>query len=309
MMEDKKKNAWGKKLSLLLAIIFVFLYFIIIQFIDIDNALVGGPKYLMVEDNHIELPIIKNFSSLDLFFTEPVLLGMNHKIYIQKNGKGKKVLDDSKYKISSSTGNKVIKIKLFYNFDSTLFIDINFADVIRGGFPKKRYIKNIELDTREVSLSKFYNNYIETDKTNLSYYKSLDPRNISGFFAENYGIWIFMTDLLVLISIFTIQLFLLFVTIIYSIIKQSSVNIGNDAIFPIKYIDIMARDFAVILGFFGTVTSVWTALEISEFDYSNFFQILGMVKIGVFTTVLGLGVRITYGIREFFYSEFSGSNQ
>ena len=300
-MEDKKNNGWVKKLLLLIVTIIVFLYGLIIQFVDIDSVLVGGPKYLMVEDNHIILPINKKFSSLGLFFTEPVLLGIDNKIYIEKNGEGKKVLDDSKYKISSSSDNKVITIDLNDKFDSTLFIDINFAGFTKGGFYKKRYIENIDIDTRDVSLSKFYNVYIDTNKTNLSYFKSLDLRNMSTFLAENYGTLIFMADLWILISVFSIQFVLLFVTIIHSIIKQSSVKIGDDAIFPIKYIDMMARDFAVILGFFGTVVSIWTALEISQFDYSNFFQILGMVKIAIFTTVLGLGTRITYGIREFFY--------
>ncbi|MBW2643548.1 MAG: hypothetical protein JRC89_09310 [Deltaproteobacteria bacterium] len=301
-MEDKKNNGWVQKLLLLIATTLVFSYGLIIQFVDIDSVLVGGPKYLMVEDNHIILPINKKFSSLGLFFTEPVLLGIDNKIYIEKNGEGKKVLDDSKYKISSSSDNKVITINLNYKFDSTLFIDINFAGLTKGGFYKKRYIENIDIDTRDVSLSKFYNVYIDTNKTNLSYFKSLDLRNISTFLAENYGTLIFMADLWILISVFSIQFVLLFVTIIYSIIKQSSVKIGDDAIFPIKYIDMMARDFAVILGFFGTVVSIWTALEISQFDYSNFSQILGMIKIAVFTTVLGLGTRITYGIREFFFT-------
>jgi len=301
-MEDKKNNGWVQKLLLLIATTLVFSYGLIIQFVDIDSVLVGGPKYLMVEDNHIILPINKKFSSLGLFFTEPVLLGIDNKIYIEKNGEGKKVLDDSKYKISSSSDNKVITINLNYKFDSTLFIDINFAGLAKGGFYKKRYIENIDIDTRDVSLSKFYNVYIDTNKTNLSYFKSLDLRNISTFLAENYGTLIFMADLWILISVFSIQFVLLFVTIIYSIIKQSSVKIGDDAIFPIKYIDMMARDFAVIIGFFGTVVSIWTALEISQFDYSNFFQILGIIKIAVFTTVLGLGTRITYGIREFFFT-------
>ena len=308
-MEDKENNGWVKKLLLLIAIIFVFLYYLIIQFVDIDSVLIGGPKYLMVEDNHINLPINKNFSSLELFFTEPVLLSKNHIIYIQKEEGEKKVLDSSEYKISGSSNNKVITIKLNPKFDPTLFVDINFLNVISGGFSKKRYIKSIDIDGKDVSLSKFYNIYIDTDKTNLSYYKSLDLRNISSFLAENYGTLILMADLWVLISVFTIQLFLLFSTLVYSIFKPSSVKIGDNAIFPLKYIDMMARDFAVILGFFGTVVSVWTALEISEFDYSNFFQILAMIKIAVFTTVLGLGTRIMYAIREFFYEKLIYSNQ
>lgn len=305
-MEDKKNNGCVRKLLCLIATILVFLYYLIGQFVNIDNPLIGGTKYLMVEDNHIRLAINKNFSSLDLFFTEPVLLEKNHTIYIQKNGEEKKVLDNSKYKISSSLDNKVLKIKLTYEFDSTLFIDINFADVIRGGFPKKKYIKNIDIDTEDVSLRKFYNTYIDTDKTNLSYYKSLDLRNISATLAESYGLWICWCDLWILISVLSIELFLLFITIVYSIITQSSVKVGDDAIFPIKYIDIIARDYAVILGLFGTVVSVWTALEISETDYSNFLQILGIVKIGIFTTVLGLGTRITYGLREFFHLKLNG---
>ena len=81
-MENKKNNGWVKKLLLLIVTIIVFLYGLIIQFVDIDSVLVGGPKYLMVEDNHIILPINKKFSSLGLFFTEPVLLGIDNKIYI-----------------------------------------------------------------------------------------------------------------------------------------------------------------------------------------------------------------------------------
>jgi len=299
-MGDKKNNGWVKITLFSILIILVFSYFACSYFLNIDCPFIGGPKYLMVEDKHIELPINKNFSSLDLFFTEQVLLGKKHKILIQKNGEEDKVLDNSKYMIFSSPDKKVIKIKLNEQSDSTLFIEIDFADVISGGFPKKRFIKNIDIDRHDINLWKFYSTYIDK-RTNLSHYKSLDIRNLSNFLAINSGTGISLIDLYILISIFTIQLFLLFVTDFYSFIKHRSVKIGKNAIIPIKYIDMIAKDFAVTLGFFGSVVSIWTALEISEINYSDFLKILEMVKIAVFTTVLGLATRITYEIREFLY--------
>ena len=114
-MEEKTErynNNLIVKILLLIGAIVVFGYFLLTQFIDTDTIFIGGPKYLMVEDHYIYLTINKKFSSLDLFFTEPVLLDTNNTIFAAKNGEEKQVVDNSKYKISSSSNNKVIRLSL-----------------------------------------------------------------------------------------------------------------------------------------------------------------------------------------------------
>ena len=296
------------KLICFLVIIMTLAFFLIPQFIDTDNFLIGGPKYLIIDDNFISLPVNKKFTTMDLFFKEALVIARKHHFYKQE-GNSKIEINPSKYKVTSTTNNKVIKIWISEVYYATLYIDIYFQGFTKGGFPKRKYIKHIDVDGKEVSLTKFYDTYIDKNESNVTYFKSFGLRNISAYLAEQYGSWLYIADILILISLFTIQFLLLFVTIIESFFSQKAIRIADDAIFPMNYVDSIAKDFSVVLGFFGSVVSIWTALEISGFDYSNFFQVFGMVKIAVFTTVLGLSVRITFGIREFVYHKLSAQQE
>ena len=62
-----------------------------------------------------------------------------------------------------------------------------------------------------------------------------------------------------------------------------------------------------MLGFLGTVTSIWIALELMDLFYSDFFQILQLMKVAIFTTVLGLFTKILYEIKEWYYGKIRGS--
>jgi hypothetical protein len=65
------------------------------------------------------------------------------------------------------------------------------------------------------------------------------------------------------------------------------------------FIDEIANRFAIPLGFLGTVTSIWFSLETTEADYSSFVQVLDTMRIAVFTTVLGLFIKILCLMRGF----------
>lgn len=78
-------------------------------------------------------------------------------------------------------------------------------------------------------------------------------------------------------------------------------EIGENASIPINWLDIISERYSTFLGFLGTVVSLWVALERSGMDFSNFFELLDILKYAVFTTVLGLVTRSIYGMREFLY--------
>ena len=70
------------------------------------------------------------------------------------------------------------------------------------------------------------------------------------------------------------QLIIFVLTFIYRIFTLNQINLAEEAVIPLKYFDIVSRDYAITIGFLGTVLSIWIALEVEGMDYSNFFQIL-----------------------------------
>jgi hypothetical protein len=302
---NKKNNLKERnpilKILFFLLIVGVFAYFLIGQLFNFDSILIGGPKYLLIEDNFLSVGINRSFSKLELFFREPVRVGKNNEVLKQKNSQREPIKAEN-YTITSSTDNKAISVNIKEDINGTIYIKINFSALSVGGFPKKKYIKNVILDGNEIGLTKFFNSFIDQRDGNIEYYKSFDLKNISSILAEQYGSWLFYTVSLILVVLLTIQFIVFFVTVIESFFSEKAIKIGENAIFPLNLIDTVSRDFSVFLGFLGTIVSIWTALEISDFDYSNFFQILGIIKMAVFTTVLGLLVRILYSIREFVFN-------
>lgn len=105
----------------------------------------------------------------------------------------------------------------------------------------------------------------------------------------------------ILVVILAIQLVIFFLTMVESLLSKRDLQIGLGSISPIDIVDIISEDYAVIFGFLGTVLSMWVALETAGLDYSNFFEILDLVKFAIFTTVLGLIIKSIYGIREFVF--------
>ena len=158
-------------------------------------------------------------------------------------------------------------------------------------------IKSVHFDSQKIGITDFNNNYIVD--SNLVYFRSYHFSNISSYMAEKYGQLLLRIVSIFLLILLISQLFLFFFTIIESIIKKESLIVNDHPILMIKAIDYVSKNYAIILGFLGTVLSIWITLELSMHDYSNFFQILDIIRLAIFTTVEGLLIVTIYSIREF----------
>lgn len=179
-------------------------------------------------------------------------------------------------------------------------INILLSKPEKAGYSKKRMIETIRIDNKELDISPFYHNYLLHQYSNLSIYYPLALPNISSFLASKFGNLVVRLILGLLWILFVCQTILLIISLMIQPeeVKEFFNNPTKDN--AITFLDGIAERFAIPLGFLGTVVSIWVSLELSEMDYRSFVQILEIIKIAIFTTVLGLATRIICLIRSFY---------
>ncbi len=253
------------------------------------------------EDNVIRLSLKKKFSILEIYFKDNVTLSKGHQIFVVKEKTSPLMF--AKYEVASSPDKKSIQITIkdSKEISGWLTMYIYFKGVGSRDFPTRKYIKAISFDGSDVGITSFYNTFLIQEDSNLKYYKAFSIRNISNFLAIQYGQILIYAITYILVVILAIQLVIFFLTMVESLLSKRDLQIGLGSISPIDIVDIISEDYAVIFGFLGTVLSMWVALETAGLDYSNFFEILDLVKFAIFTTVLGLIIKSIYGIREFVF--------
>jgi len=284
------------------SLMFCIYFFALCPFIDVESPLIGGPKRLLLESNYLQLSVLRNFDLIEIFFEDELQLsGSNQVIHISKNWY--RVLEAKDYEITLGANNKSIKMKLLNK--QPLAGGIKFFVYLRGdtqsSLPTKKFITSVLLDTKPVTLTEFYKQYLDVKQSNIKYYRSFAIENISSYLARTVGVQLLYTVTGLLIVLLVGQLIVFFGTIIEEIVFKDPLQFGKQARIPISWLDAVAEEYSTFLGFLGTVLSLWIALEQSSTDYSDFFQILAIIKYAVFTTVLGLLIRSIYGVREFWF--------
>jgi len=143
----------------------------------------------------------------------------------------------------------------------------------------------------------FYYNEINKNQSNIELYNAFDISNLSNFIARLIGkqAIIFLITILMILLICQMLLFIIFVLRQPPHVKEYFDNPEKNA--PVTFVDKLSNEFAIPLGFLGTVVSIWVSLEEGYIDYSSFFQILEIIKLAIFTTVLGLSIKILCIIR------------
>ncbi len=282
-------------------IVFIFVYFIVSELYDTDSTLIGGPKSLLLVDNVLSLSINKRVSIIEIYFRNKVYLSKGHHVYTVKDTITP--LAPVVHEVLASRDNKSIQIKVNSTETTSggLKAYVYFKGIGPMEFPTRKYIKSIALDGSVYSVTEFYDTFLNKNESNLKYYKPLTIKNLSNILALKAGPPSITLVMLILVVVLFTQFSLVWLTIIKSVIKKEDINLGENATFPINVIDIISEDYAIIFGFLGTVLSMWVALERSELDYSNFLEVLSLVKIAIFTTVMGLAIRILYGGRQFVF--------
>ncbi|MBD3338735.1 MAG: hypothetical protein GF353_06490 [Candidatus Lokiarchaeota archaeon] len=281
-----------KAINIILLIIALFLglYFTLFQKIKTDYFWLG-PRYLQFQENAMKFRINRAFSNLEFRF--------NNKL----EGQISSSLSENDSKVLSNVrtiNDNILIIEIFNKNDNKKFgelkVFIHFSDMRNSSIPPKYNIKEILIDNKKIPLNEFLDFYISD--SNLSYYKAFSYQNISSLLAKRFGNLLLMVLSLFLLIVLILQILLFFLTVIYSFLKYDVIKTQDHNFSIIKFVDEIARDHAVFLGFLGTAISIWVALEASDNDYSNFFQILQIIKFAIFTTVEGLLIVTIFNIRE-----------
>ena len=289
----------------------LFVYGIFNQYWDTDCIWLSGPKYLTIEENHLIIRINKVFKSIEFQF-ENKIDAMKNRIEIistsDKLEKNNGFSFHSSIKMESiqfGDDGTNIKISLVDNYPGSKDIFVFFKEKYKNEVSKRRIINSVKIDEEYVSIYKFYNEYIDSEISNILYTRAFDYRFMSNFIARLFGRKIIIIILFLLIVIFIIQLLLLALTFYLQIFHPTQYKIGRLAPPPLNLFDILSRDYAVIFGFFGTIASVWVALETSDTNFANQFEIFEIIKMAVFSTVIGLATRSTFAIREFLFDFYA----
>jgi len=290
-MVNKITNILFMIIAVLLALFFTFF-----QKTDKEFSILG-PRYLRCNDNIMRLVLNRSFKSLEFRFTDPVRLSRGK---ITKYENGQSISSDVK-----PIGDRIIYISIDRDTSTTnqrARIELIFSEYKKGNVPRRRQIREVLVNSNRISSYDFLSNYVAENSSNIELYKPFHFANVSNYLAEKYGNALLSVIKVFLLILLITQILILFYTFIESFISKESIIIEGHPVPFIRYIDMISKDYAVILGFLGTVVSIWVALEISGHDYSNFLQILDIIKTAIFTTVEGLVIVTVYSIRELVFN-------
>ncbi len=245
---------------------------------------------LAINSNTLKLQIKRNSKSLTLKFRERL------KAASPLASTNKEIIN---YTVSLENNGKLLVITA--NDQHTLqdvSLRILISEATKAGHAKKRFITNVMLGNNDHSIPEFYNEYISHDYGNVYLYYPMDLVNISSYLALNIGKSFTYIIVSILLIFFVCQMLLFFISIIWQPeeVKDFFTNPTREG--AITFIDDTAEHFAIPLGFLGTVVSIWVSLETAETDYKSFAQILEIIKIAIFTTVLGLSTKVICTIRS-----------
>ena len=177
-------------------------------------------------------------------------------------------------------------------------VNVNLTSAINDGNNSNFFIKRVLLDGREVTLSDFYYKYLRQGETNVRLFYPADLFNLSKLFAMYAGTAITRIVVALLVVMFLTQFILLILSIKGEPHEVASFFRHPEHNKPISILDSLAEEYSIPLGFLGTVLSIWVALENATEELSDFYAILQILKIAIFTTVLGLSTKLICTIRR-----------
>ncbi|MBW2321101.1 MAG: hypothetical protein JRF31_09725 [Deltaproteobacteria bacterium] len=269
--------------------------------VDIDSKwsiLFTGHPRLQIRHNVLKLEFKVDSSTIEFQFTKPLtekvkpLSPKDHNLI---------------YAINMSTERDWLTIKALKGKSlQNIPLAFSLSDPEKPGYFVKRYISTVKVNGAPYSVSKIYKNLLRLGSSNVYLYYPFQLSNLSGFLANTFGskfVYLIISLLLVLLIC---QAFLFAVSIVWQPDQVKDYFDNPEPGTAVTVIDSIANRFAIPLGFLGTVASVWYSLEGAETDYRSFVQILEIVKIAIFTTVLGLSIKILCILRGYHSGIFSG---
>jgi hypothetical protein len=282
----------------------LFIYGIVNQFLDTNSVFLSGPKFLIVEQDHLVISTDKVFRTIELEFEDKVEYDeLTRNSFVHLNGIHGKRLSE---KATLGGNGKRVQFSLKKEHHGNKLFTVIFNERFNNEAPIKRTIKSVFIDNNKVSIFKFYNEYLNPEESNVKYVRAFDYRYFSCFLARAFGRHIVIILMFILIVLFSVQLILIIMIFTLQLISPTHYKLGRLAPPPLNYFDILSKDYAVVFGFLGTITSLWVALETSDSNLAGRYEIFDTIKLAIFTTVLGLATRSLFAIREFIYNVYLG---
>jgi hypothetical protein len=267
----------------------------------VDTPLIGGRARLMLNNATLKLHMQTTFRLLELHFLDDISMARKPELSRTSSGPSEENL---KSDVVVNVSSRVISVQALNGKSIAPETDLYvwFADA-RDGMPVSRFITNVKLDDRYVGLKDFLTLNLDQNSSNVSYYKPLDIYNISHTLANGLGLALTLGVTYFLLLMFGVQVFVLFTAFVRQYIPSLYGEVGLAAKTPLRYMDAFAEKYATFFGFLGTVSSLWAGLEKTD-QYDSFFQILALVKFAVFTTVLGLLIKLIYELRKYLHDHY-----
>jgi hypothetical protein len=186
-------------------------------------------------------------------------------------------------------------------------INISLSGIKYSGMPITRNIDKVFVGDNQISIYDFYFNKLNIKSSNITTYYPLSINNISNFMARKFGTIVIVLVKSILIILFMSQLALFFILVFWNVPVANDFFKNPENKFPLTFIDNISENFSIYLGFLGTITSLWLSLEIATINFQSFGDVLSVMKNGIFTTVLGLSIRVLCTARGLFRTISEGN--
>lgn len=161
----------------------------------------------------------------------------------------------------------------------------------------QKSLATVTVDGRNYSPYEFLSSVVVRDSSNLELFYPLGPQNISSEVAQRLGPFLVDGILYVLLFLASCQIVLLAATFKQPEVVSQYFKDFEDSR-AVTVIDKASNDFAIALGLLGTISAIWVALEQPGIDFSSFEGILQILRKAVFTTVLGIGIKMLCSLRS-----------
>ncbi len=265
---------------------------------EYDLTFFTGKPVLEIDSNKIYMSFNLDARVIEFKFTEKLDRVMKRSTYAQEKEDGTseeivlfrtELSNDKKWVTLTVADREIIKNRL-------ISIDINSFE--GGGSRSRFFMDAVRVDGKNVDVYDFLDKNIDSNYGNIILHIPHSLSNLSTNLASNFGNYILGVIKFVLIVLFITQLFLYIIAFVWQPEEISDYFNTTNPDKDISIIDAVARNYAIPLGFMGTVFAIWTALEMKQQQFSDFNSVLEIFKGGIFTTVLGLSTNLVCILRR-----------
>ena len=198
------------------------------------------------------------------------------------------------FKMSSQNKSNWIKLESETENPMTDIISIKTYNSNMKAVFNPYFIEEIILDNNSYSIPEIFYNIFNFD-SNASLYYPFKIENLSSTLAK-WSEWPLYSLIVFLMLIFLTQL--AYILTLNKLPNELANTVLNDIVKEgLSLMDKMADQYAIPLGFLGTLMSLWITLENAGSDLYDFKFFVETLKIALLTSVLGLSSKLLLILR------------